>query len=161
MENRDLHTLDQLDLKIEKGKLKINNTEFISEIQCPHYSEVLTWNEAECNKLTKLYHEKIKQGTTIQVESSTFQGYTAEIATIEDINELYKAMRLMHTTARHITCSFRLPGKNFVKFQDSCDDGEWGAGRHILNAMKSTDMYFRVIFITRHYNGKHVGGCTF
>ena len=91
------------------------------------------------------------------MDGSIFQGFTAEIATIEEVNELYTAMRVQHTKARHVICAFRLPGQNFVKFQDYHDDQEWGAGRHVLNAMKYSSMEFRVIFVTRTYEGKYVG----
>ena len=161
VEDYHLPPLKKIGAKMEKGKLCIDGKEFISEIKCPKTEDLMNLPRAKVDALKKMYDECIKEGALILLEDSKFQGYTAEISTIDEVNQLYMAMKYVHRSARHVTCSFRLPGKNFLKFQDCCDDGEWGAARHVLNAMKSCDIEFRVIFVTRRYTGKHVGVARF
>ena len=67
----------------------------------------------------------------------------------------------MHLGAKHIVCIFRLPGRNFVKYQHGIDDSKHGATRFILNAMRMKDILYRVIFITRYYSGQQIGPVRF
>ena len=156
-ENRDLSGLQKLDLKITKGKLHQNGAEYVSEIALPEQKVILTWPEDKLKEYHTLYRQQIKTGIQIQSESSYFQGYVADIETLDEISNLYIAMRCMHMDARHIVMAYRLPGRDFIKYQDGEDDGEWGASRYILNALKYANIMHRVVFVTRRYDGAHIG----
>ena len=53
--------------------------------------------------------------------------------------------------------AFHLPGLHYLDNEDGCDDGEYGAMRYLLHALKSVDITHRVILVTRHYDGVHIG----
>ena len=110
----------------------------------------------QVDKYTQLY-DHIKEGSEYEIEGSLFKGFMVEIATIEEVNDFYMAMKLKHMGARHIICMYRLPGRNFIKFQDGEDDGEHGTSRFILNAMKHCEIFHQVVFVTRYYDGKQIG----
>ena len=120
--------------------------EYASEITCPDRSEILPWDMEKVRKYTELYNENIKNRGIWTKQSSKFHGFTAEIGTTDDVNELFQAMRMKHLNASHIVCVYRLPGKNFLKYLDGEDDGEFGATRFILNAMKKHDI-FTVLYL--------------
>ena len=101
------------------------------------------------------------KGSEIVHDGSTFQGFTAEIGTIEEVNKLYEMVRMNNLHARHVVMAFRLPGKNFVKYQDGIVDVEYRAARLILNAMKHAEIFHRVTLVTRIYNGKQIGAKRF
>ena len=58
-------------------------------------------------------------------------------------------------------CAFRIPHENFHLHQNYQDDDEHSGGRLLLDAIKRSEMMNRVIFVTRRYNGKHVGPSKF
>ena len=149
--------LDKLEVKVEKGELYINNVIYEPDIVCPDRLQLLDWNEEKIKELDTFYNDKVKSGGEIHIDSSTFTGYKVEIQSMLDINTAYEALRLKFPGARHVVCAYRLPGKNFVKYQSGCDDGEHGAYRFILNAMKMVEMSHTAIFVTRFYDGKQIG----
>ena len=87
------------------------------ETNCPKAEDTLTWMDVIWKEVTHEYTEKITAGSEIKIELLLFQGFMAEIDMIDDVNTLYYAMRIVHPFAKHIVAVFRLPGKNFVKFQ--------------------------------------------
>lgn len=96
------------------------------ETNCLKAEDTLTWMDVIWKEVTHEYTEKITAGSEIKIELLLFQGFMAEIDMIDDVNTLYYAMRIVHPFAKHIVAVFRLPGKNFVKFQKGCDDSEYG-----------------------------------
>ena len=155
-ENRYLPHNQKLQLKIVRGQLRVEDEVYQSEINCPERTEVLRWDEKKVSTLSKLY-SAIRGGNEYKFKGSTFCGYTVEVGTLEEMNEYYATMRHKHVNARHIVGVLQLPGRNFVKYQDGYDDGEHGAARFILNAMKHSEMFHRAIFVTRHYDGEQIG----
>ena len=125
-ENRNLLCDNQLKLNINRGKLHMGEEKYTMETNCPKAEDTLTWMDVKWKEVTHEYTEKITAGSEIKIELSLFQGFMAEIDMIDDVNTLYYAMRIVHPFAKHIMAVFRLPGKNFVKFQKGCDDSEYG-----------------------------------
>ena len=126
-------------------------------ISCSENVEIITWSSEFISNLNERYLREIKTGGEIHMESSIFQGYMAEISTLDDVDIPFKVMKLQHPEARHIVCTYRLPGRNSVKFQDGVDDGEHGPVGYILQALKDAEIFHRVLFVTHKYKGEHIG----
>lgn len=60
-----------------------------------------------------------------------------------------------------MVCAYRLPGQNTPNLQDFADDGEFGAGRVILQVLKEEKLMNVVIFMIRHYGGIQLGPSRF
>ena len=63
--------------------------------------------------------------------------------------------------ARHIICACILPGDRIVEQQDYQDDEEHGAGWRLLEYMLKVEAKNRAVFVTRHYDGAHIGSIRF
>ena len=42
-------------------------------------------------------------------------------------------------------------------FENSCDDGEYGAGRKLLRFLQENNIVNKIVIVTRWYGGKHMG----
>ena len=41
--------------------------------------------------------------------------------------------------------------------ENSCDDGEYGAGRKLLRFLQDNNIVNKIVIVTRWYGGKHMG----
>ena len=160
-QNKLLPDHERLDLKIIKGVLHNSKKAVISKLSCPEVVDILQWNEEKWVEMKHTYNSKVTEGIEVHVQTSTFQGFSAEIGSVDDANLLYEAVRAKHLDARHVVAVFRLPGSPFVEYQDGNDDGEHGAVRFLLNAMALNNIEHRIIFVTRRYDGMHIGASRF
>ena len=54
-------------------------------------------------------------------------------------------------------CACKLPGGNVLEKMEYQDDGEHKVGKVVLDYMNSVKLTNCALFITRHYNGEHIG----
>ena len=159
VENKNLPAHERKDLKIRKGELYIGDKKHQSEVRFTSGLEALKL-DAPLQHAAKQVYKKIARGITIEVEGSKFQGFTIDVDNLQQVMDGYTAMRLHHLNQRHIVCAYRLPGLDL----DNCggwDDGEHGAARMLLNAMKIAGITHRCLFVTRWYEGIHIGVARF
>jgi hypothetical protein len=99
---------------------------------------------------------------TTAVEGNHFQGHSVPIKSVDDvipaIKALYKDTRI--AGASHVMYAYRV-GKAEFSIANFEDDGEWGAGRKIMEILDRNEVYNRLICVTRWFNGKHVGSLRF
>ena len=86
----------------------------------------------------------------MEVNNQTFIGYAAEVREIQDVNNVYAKLRAMHTDARHIVASFRIPKRNFHTHEDFCDNGEHNGGAFLLNLLVEADIQNRACVCSAH-----------
>lgn len=157
-QNQKLPPQQQANATVEKGELSLDGVPFKQPIQA------LTPKE-QCNirpeRKATLRQLKIKEGTTETVGGSKFTGYAAEIFSADQAQNFYDALRMRVPDATHIACAFLIPGTNIAKMQGSIDDGEHGAGRTLINLLYKYKGYNRMVLITRHYGGMHIGATRF
>ena len=160
-ENKRLPPNEQLQqLKHYKGELYIDKEKYQSEIQIPLGVEIVDWPMDRWTRMKAVYETDIKAGIPITNGKSHFCGFTVLIRTIQHVNFYYEVMRAMHLSARHIVMAFRLPG-HFLANCDGEDDGEYGAARMVKEALKHSNITHRMLFVTRHYEGTHIGQSRF
>ena len=66
-------------------------------------------------------------------------------------------MKYNNLDARHIICACILGSERTVRDEDYEDDDEHMAGKKLLDYMRDAKIFNRALFITRHYDGKHIG----
>ena len=76
---------------------------------------------------------------------------------IQQVNDAYAKVRSLNADAHHVVCAFKILHESYHIYQDFQDDDEHGGGRVLLQALKASKIYNRVVFVTRHYNGDHIG----
>ena len=62
--------------------------------------------------------------------------------------------------ASHLMYAYRVGNKDLF-ISNFEDDGEFGAGKKIMEAMDRNDVFNKLICVTRWYNGKHLGPSRF
>ena len=104
---------------------------------------------------------KLFGGEIMSEKGSEFQAFLLPTNNTEMINNLYMKLRLLFPQAKHIVCSFDIPGMPRSLHQDFCDDKENGAGNYLLNLMKQNDLNHLAIFVVRHQFGAKIGKSRF
>ena len=115
MENRYLLIDQKLQIKIEHGKLWVENELYSTLVGCPKGIQTLEWSLEKWKEVSNLYLS-INKGAIINEGTSVFVGYTAEIESLDDVNNPYEAMRGKHLGVKHIVCAYRLPGRNHTRY---------------------------------------------
>ncbi len=97
----------------------------------------------------------------ISDQGSKFQGFLAEVDSYEEVLETVRKVKEMDKCilSTHTIVAYRLspsPDPNVIL--ESCqDDGEKGAGGHVLRILKEHSISDVVVVVVRWYGGKHIG----
>ena len=159
-DNKKVTIADRLVYTVKKGSVYEGDTKLTSLLECPSRSMITNLSLQRMEELRQILDTKTTKGETQNVYNSRFIGYTSEVETVEEVNELYTALRLHHMDAQHIVCAFRIPGRQVAKLCDYNDDGELGSGRRILYMLKDAGIYNRAVFVVRYYT-EHIGPARF
>ena len=98
--------------------------------------------------------EKCHQGEVINIGQNKLHGYFAQVTSYDQIERLYLKMKIMHSAAMHIVCSFRIPGEHTFECEDYCDDNDYSCGRNLLQWMKNNQLSAAVLFVVRYAKEK-------
>ena len=136
----------------------MNNEEYKSPIIVPDGMKLLNLKPDEEEALKAI---KVQQGMTIEEGGAAFTGFVTDVDNYVEVNAAYEWVKYYNTGARHIICTCVLPGDNVLETQAYEDDEEHGAGRRLLDYLTSTGATNHAVFVTREYNGKHIGPIRF
>lgn len=153
-QNTKLPTAQQQKVEIKRGVLTVNDQLYEVPIFVPTVAQVCNLSPERKKILREM---EILQGDTETCEKSIFTGYVADAYSTQNVQSIYEAMQLRVPDATHIMCAYRLPGVDFTQSQGFLDNGEYGAGRTLLNLLHKNRITNKVILVTRHYGGKHIG----
>ena len=115
----------------------------------------------KADELLALNSTHVVKGATVTVESSSFTGYVCDAENFDDVNRAFEWVRFHNMDTRHIVVACRLPRANKALSEDYYDFDEHGAGYKLLEYMETAKIQSRAIFVTRHYDGKHIGYARF
>ena len=105
---------------------------------------------------------KPKNTAVMTMDRSHFQGHIVPIKSSDEvipaIQSLGKDQRVAGST--HIMYAYRI-GDERYNISNWDDDGEFGAGRVIMNALDSKQFYNHLVVVTRWYGGQHLGPSRF
>ena len=104
------------------------------------------------NEIT-IHHSEVKLE-----QGSSFQGHSANI---EDTSQAIPTLHNLFTNhavakATHNMYAYRIKNKDII-VENCCDDGEFGAGKRLLNLMRQQNCTNKMIMVTRWYGGRHIG----
>lgn len=157
-QNKSKPVNDQMQMKIYKNKLRINNEPYQKKVSPPSAAEILRLDPAEIqatNKAPTVF------GDTDLIQGSEFISYAAKVKTIEEVRVAYRKLRVRYPDASHIVSAFRLNPPNGPFNQEASDDGEHAGGRCILNVLEEQGVVDVAVFIIRFYGGTHIGAVRF
>lgn len=100
---------------------------------------------------------QVKRAPPTTQNGSTFQGSKVNISDQDDIIPAIHAIMKDTKTARgtHMIYAYRLSGTNNQTIEHYEDDGEYGAGRRLLNLLQEKDR------VTRWHCGPNIGRARF
>ena len=105
---------------------------------------------------------KVKRSPPMSHNNSSYQGHTTKLTTQDDImpalHATYKDTRVARAT--HITYAYRLQSGNQVT-EHYEDDGDHGAGRHLLNLLKEKGITNRLVCVSTWSGGMRHGRARF
>lgn len=145
---------DQLQLKIYKNKLRVNNQPYQKKVTPPSTAEIL---KIDTDELSAASSARTVYGDSQLVEGSEFISYAVQISKVEDVRMAYRKLRIKYADAAHICSAYRLDPPNGPINQEGNDDGEHGAARNMLNVLQENNILNAAVFIIRFYGGKHIG----
>ena len=154
------NTASTVEMSFFKGGLRIQNQRYRTKVTVPDPSNFLSMTSEEFEQIMSV---KLHQGKQVSDEKggNVLAAFTAPTATLNDVNKAYAKMKLQFPQATHIVGSFSVPGQETYYCQDYCDDGDYGAGRRILDLMKKNNITSRAIFVVRFTDGTKLGGKRF
>lgn len=153
-QNKKLPLAQQANITMDKGIMSLDGQQYKPPLKVPSPKELCSFSPERRKMLREL---KIVEGTTETAEESKFTGFAYEIFSTQQVQNVYDALKTRIPDATHIACAFLLPGTEVAKTQGSLDDGEFGAGRCLLNVLLKNNARNRAVFVTRHYGGRHIG----
>ena len=154
MENRRLPQSHQMDLSFSKGKLYINEEEYVPPLNALTSKDALLLSvEKEC-ELDKI---RMHISEIVEENGSSFQAIVCEVKSIEEVKLAYESVNNDHISATHVMCAYRIFGSKFYELQNFADGGEHGAGRVMLEAIKSLKVWNIAAFVVRYHNGPNLG----
>ena len=101
---------------------------------------------------------KIKSAPPMNHNKTSYQGHTTSISSQDDIVPALHAMYADCRVARatHNTYAYRLQSGGHVT-EHYEDDGDYGAGRHLLNLLKEKDITNRIVCVSSWSGGTYLG----
>ena len=144
----------QVNMTFNRAKLYVEGERYQNSIKPPHSTAILA---SEDNEIEEICATEIPSGKPIETQGSVFKGYVLPAKTIQEINKAYMKLRLMFPHARHILCSYTIPGLPRCLYEGYCEDKEIGSGRVMLDILKQSQLQCVAIFVVRIHNGPNIG----
>lgn len=153
-ENKKKQTSHRLDMNFNKGQLFISQEPYVKAIRVPNARDMLDPDDLLFERAKELDFVK---GDVHNESKSKFVSFAVAVQDFEDIRAAFLELKMKFADASHVACAYRLPGCNTPKNQDFVDDGEYGCGRSMLQALKEEQLLNVAIFIVRYFGGTHLG----
>ena len=161
-QNQILKDIEESDAKFKvdfkKGKMFIQGETYKQKVTPPTPKDIVDNTPQELDKILKM---TLSQHGKVTQDKSIFEGFTAAVSNHKQIRQLYVKVKMMQPAARHIVCAYFLPGPEKHYNLDYCDDGEYGAGRHLMEYLSQNNLCNRVVFVSRKYGGVRMGADRF
>lgn len=131
------------------GKLLVNGTFF---------SKPQNQSNSAHSVPIEVLASNIKHSEITSVQGSSFQSHKAKLIDPEQVIPILHQLYTNHSVAKatHNVYAYIIES-NGKLIENSCDDGEHGAGRKLLNLLKEQDIRNQLVIVTRWYGGQHMG----
>ena len=100
----------------------------------------------------------VKHTALTSKNNNHFQAHTVDITTTDHVIPAVKAMCAENTIAgaSHVAYAYRVGTENY-SISNWEDDGEWGAGKKIMESIRNSNSYNIMVCVTRWCGGQHLG----
>lgn len=149
---------EQLQMKIHKNKLRVNNEPYKRKVSPPSAAEILRLDPTE---IVTTQRAPTVYGDSDMNQGSEFISYAANVNSVEEVRVAYRKLRVKYPDASHIVSAYRLDPPNGPFNQEACDDGEHGGGRCLLSLLETMNVLNTAVLVIRFYGGKHIGSARF
>ena len=153
VKNQNKSAADQINYKVHKNELFVNNERRRPVVKPPKVATVLNITREEYDRLFDINMVESKGSQEL---GSTFTAYAAKIQAVNNIADLYKAVKIWHPECDHIPMAFTV-----ADVKGNCDDGEHSAGLKLQKLLENWEAKNTVVFAAREYGGFHLGGKRF
>ena len=124
----------------------------------PSAADILTMTEED---LEVVNEAKVYEAKSHKEGDSEFTAYFQRVSNEVNVQNGYTKMKLKFGDATHIAAAYRLEDARGPYNQAFMDDSEPGAGRNILDTIKSMDAENVAIYVVRYSGGGKLGGRRF
>ena len=141
---------------MHKGAIFANNEKIKQQLLLPTDTRLLLMSDIEMADIKAV---KLIKSEEFTERDSDYIAYVQKVKTVKDVQKgLYK-MRVKYADATHISCAYCLESPNSPFNQGYFNDGEYGAGRTILQAIKDCVLMCVAVYVVRFYGGTKLGKC--
>ena len=127
--NRNLQEGNKQDIKIQKGKLLVNGTEYKNNVPSPSVESLLTMEKEDLHNVGEL---EVVQSREVLEQGNKFKMYATKVTSVKETRQFFQHLRLKHRSATHVSIAFRLASIDKAYGEGCNDDGEHGMGRRML-----------------------------
>ena len=153
-ENSEKEDEQQLTITLKRGKLRINNSVVKNKLQPPNIVDILTLSDEE---IEHIHQVKTYSAGEHEEAGSDFMCYFQRVSSVEEVQQGLAKIKIKHGDATHIATAYRLEDPVGPYRQEFFDDGEFGAGRRMLDVMKSEEQVKMAVYIPRYHGGENMG----
>ena len=147
----------KLNMSFKRNQLHIQNKPYSKKAPAPSAKALLGMTAEE---RAEVQTAKVVNSTKKTEKRNNFYGYAAPVQNISEVCALYKHFKLKHADATHVTMAHMIEGAR-PELQDYDDDGETGAGRRIVEWLRTEQVQNTVVFIVRYHSGQNLGNRRF
>ena len=112
----------------------------------------MTPTEIEQARAIKLLH-----ASEHEEQNSEYYAYVQKVHLPSDVNKGLRKLKIKHDDPMHISCAYPLQDADGPFNQEGLDNDEHGAGRTIVNDLKSKDVINIAVYVVRYYGGIRLG----
>ena len=152
--NNNLSNDKQLNMEWKNGRLHAEGNPYRKPLREPRNEDLL---QLPVEQLDSILDVQLTQSKPITMMKSTFIGYTCQAKSLNDVEMAYQKLRLLHGSARHIICSYKIASNDLQVAESHCDDGEFGAGRVMLKYLNDNGYDAIAVFVVRYFGGVKMG----
>ena len=117
-----------------KGSMTVQGEVYRKRVNVPKPSDLINISAQDLSRILRLPDVKSED---IKLHDSIFTAYAVPVTTHQQIRDYYVKYKLIQPNARHIVCAYLLQGEPEYYNADYCDDEEHGAGRNLLELLKT------------------------
>lgn len=105
---------------------------------------------------------QVKHTAVTTQQNNHFQAHTVDISSADQVIPAIKALcsDFRVAGAKHVTYAYRL-GEQSYSISNWEDDGEWGAGKRIMDSIRNNDSYNILVCVTHWYGSQYMGPARF
>ena len=159
-DNDKLTSDDQFQTEYQGQNLLLDGHpwEDYKKVRTPSSLAIIDMSQQQLDEVLEIY---LSQGKVFEEKNSRYSAYMVHADSHQFIQNAYLKVKLLHPAATHVMCSYILKNPKELFDKDYCDDGDFGAGRAMLQYMEDKNLSGVACFVVRYYGGQKLGPTRF